>query len=393
MGAERLKTFENTFQSIELVAELELGQNKVVRERLVRHDDSPVLITTIFASENSRANLLIDSRFIERPIITEPGGLLIDQKATTQSWGSGAGLKPEYLLDNPAIPDNSIGICPTNFGWQRGAFMVRDGSPILLPNDKENLTGNFETIGFDGQSWSAYQIAFENGKPTSEARKSVGAIHVGFSVPLIIKNAEIVPLTIWERGDPRALADPRNWVDLACGKKVSSDFWLLIRKFLPGTPAAARRVTQEGRMAVVRADGINPQDVQKLKQIINESGLENNWKIFEETNERPARAAIYAMLPPNRLPAVGIGFGQDGKLIVTVVDGRQQDSTGATIDELAQIMKGKGAIYAGFGAAGGDVCVLAKTKEGTKILNSPSNLAGGERVTRLSPSLLVVSSS
>jgi len=88
---------------------------------------------------------------------------------------------------------------------------------------------------------------------------------------------------------------------------------------------------------------------------------------------------------------VGIGFDKEKKLVVVAVDGRQEGSAGATINELAEVMRFKGAVTAGLGCAGGDVTVVLKTEvKKFEILNSPSNLIDSKRVTRLEPSQLIL---
>src|SRR3989304_2239372 len=98
---------------------------------------------------------------------------------------------------------------------------------------------------------------------------------IGLSMPLIVKDGQTVPqMSIWERGDPRALADSRNWVDLAAGQKTTPDFWRLVRKFMPINPSSARRVTREGCFAVIRVADIEPQDVEAFQDAIREANLE-----------------------------------------------------------------------------------------------------------------------
>ncbi|OGM28631.1 hypothetical protein A2962_00965 [Candidatus Woesebacteria bacterium RIFCSPLOWO2_01_FULL_39_61] len=380
---------ETYWQSKEILFEKLLGSSLVMREKFVRPDHSQVLITSIFASETSTPNLLIDPRFLEKRIVTEPGGLLIDQAATTKAWGSLAGLRPEKFLVGESVPESSVGIPPTNAGWQYGAFWIRDGRIISLPGD-DTLTGQYEVITRKNGVWGASSLHLNNGNPT----QGLDDLEIGFSMPLVVKSGQIVPqMSIWERGDPRALADPRNWVDLAAGQKTPPDFWRLVRKFMPINPASARRVTREGRFAVIRVGDIDPQDTEDFKKAVKDADLENHWRVVRDENSGIVRAVVCAILPPNRIPAVGVGHNKDGKLIVTVADGRQKESSGATIDELALIMKEKGTVNAGFGAAGGDAIVVAKHQDDIEIVNSPSNIDSytGKRVTRTVPSLLVIS--
>jgi hypothetical protein len=376
--------------------EFHLGQNRVVREKLLRQDSSQIMITSVFVDDASDATLLIDSRFRHFPITLEPGGLLIDQKATTQAWqGNPAGMQPEKALEDSFPSDNILAVPPTNFGWQKGAFMIEDSLPVTLENDSNELSGKYEVIGQVGKKWGVLEVDFVEGRLTPASYGLLLNMRLGFSMPLILKNGRIVSqMSIWERGDPRALADPRNFVDLAAGKKVSDDFWRLVRKFMPTSEAAVRRITREGRYSVSRLEGVSEDDIEAFDGVLGQTGLEKSWQIIKGGQKRPARVIVNGSLPPNRIPLVGIGHDSYGRLIVTVVDGRQKDSTGATIDELAQIMRDRGAVNAGLGAAGGDAFILAKTREGVRLITSPSIVRKeGEiekRVTRPVPSLLVL---
>jgi hypothetical protein len=377
---------------LELNSKLEwrrtIGSSAITRERLSLKTGSSVMITTLVAAEDSKYNLLIDPRFSSRSIALEPGGWLIDQDATTRQWDNKpAGMKPESFLETSEVPKESVAIPPTNFGWQRGAFMVKDGNPVLLLNDRQSLSGHFDVIGLIDNKWGSTRVEFKQGMVAKEHGLPLGKMQVGFSLPLILEEGKVIPqMNIWQNGDPRAIADPRNFVDLSGGKSVPPEFWLLARKFMPDRPSAARRVTQEGRAAVIRAPDVQKEDAIRFSEIIKSCKLEHIWQIVQGQGEG-VRVVIRAILPPNRIPVIGIGFTNDRKLIVTAIDGRQRDSVGSTIEELAQIMKDRGAVYAGLGSAGGDVAVVAKTEKGTEILNSPANK---ESSTRLVPSVLVI---
>ena len=373
-----------------------LSDNRILRERLVREDGSPIMVTTVSTSEGTDSTLLVDDRFRHQAIVLEPGGLLIDQKATTLAWqGNPAGMQPEKALEDSFLSDNILAVPPTNFGWQKGAFMIEDGLPLSLENESYELSGCYEVIGQVNGKWTSLEVVFEQGRLTPDSYGLVLNMRLGFSTPLILKKGEIVSqMAIWERGDPRALADPRNFVDLAAGKKVTNDFWRLVRKFMPGSKAAVRRVTREGRSSVSKLQGVSREDIKAFSEALGQAGLEKSWEIVEGSQGKPPRVIVRGSLPPNRIPVVGIGHDSGGRLMVTVIDGRQQGSTGATIDELAQIMRDGGAVNAGLGAAGGDAFILAKTQEGVKLITSPSTvIKEGEnekRVTRLVPSLLVL---
>jgi len=374
----------------EILWERKIGQSLVIREKLSRADGSQIHATTIYADKGADYNLLIDPRFKNLPIELEPGGLLIDQEATREAWGNPAGMTPENFLEISDFPEGTIAIPPTNAGWQIGSFWVQEGKLVMIPNDKEALSGEFDIIGYTGNGWVTQRVTLKDGSLNGRESSSLSMMSVGLSMPLIVEDGEIVPqFEILQGGDPRALADFRNFIDFSGDKEIPGKFWALLRKFMPDTGVAARRITNEGQVAVIRVrEDVTSEEIEEFRQIIEKSELGDHWHIVK-TEGRPGRVVICAKLPPNRdLPVVGIGHDMNGKLLVTVVDGRQSESTGATIDELAQIMRDGGAKYAGLGSAGGDAVAVANTEYGTEILSSPSNKG---RVTRPAPSVLVIS--
>lgn len=75
-----------------------------------------------------------------------------------------------------------------------------------------------------------------------------------------------------------------------------------------------------------------------------------------------------------RHPRTAIGWRTDGKLILLTVDGRQKQSVGMTLDELADLMMELGCVEAMNLDGGGSTAMVVKNK----IVNSPSD-ATGER--------------
>ena len=70
---------------------------------------------------------------------------------------------------------------------------------------------------------------------------------------------------------------------------------------------------------------------------------------------------------PNVHPRTAIGYSSEGELLLLVVDGRQSDSRGVNLDELAQIMKGIGAVEALNLDGGGSSSIYANGR----LLNKP----------------------
>lgn len=236
----------------------------------------------------------------------------------------------------------------------------------------------------------------------AEPHQPLDDVLIGLSMPMILKNGILVPQNeIVARGDYRALADLRNFIDFSNGMSDQSEFnfkfFDLIRKFQPSTLAGARRLTFEGGIAVVRAN-IPAADAKEFAGIVKEFGLEKHFNVFEVGDEnKPTRVEIRGPFPPNRIPITIIGHDEEDKLVAGFFNGRQEGSTGVTFDEAAHIMREKGAVDAGIGVAGGDVSLILKTLEEAhpfyvsenrfEILNSPSN-KGSQ--TRLAPNMLTI---
>ncbi|MEE0969973.1 MAG: phosphodiester glycosidase family protein [Clostridia bacterium] len=75
-------------------------------------------------------------------------------------------------------------------------------------------------------------------------------------------------------------------------------------------------------------------------------------------------------------PRTAIGQREDGAILLLVVNGRQIDSLGATLDDLVEIMLSFGAVNAG-NLDGGSSSLM---KLGDEYLNTSSYILGGERV-------------
>ena len=374
----------------------------VTSEKRTRPDGSQITYTLLVAHDDLGPlyyDLLLDERFIKYGIETEPNGLLINQGKTSLRWEAPAGIKPEEWMAQkddfltPAL--TVIGFPATNAFWQKGEFFIRFGKVLHLPND-ETLTGTYDVLILTGDGWSAQEISLVNG----EAQNPIDTIDIGLSMPLIIKNGLSVPQQeIVANGHKRVLADIRNFVDFSAGAYENPDFNIrffeLVRRFQPSTISAARRITYEGGLAVVRAN-VTKAEADEFKTIVEDErwGLDRYFRVAEVGDENhPTRVAIQGPFPPNRTPVTLIGHTEDGKLIAGFFNGRQKTSTGVSFDEAASIMKEKGAVNIGIGVAGGDVSAVLKTQgmlkgtPGFEILNSPSNK---NHQTRLAPNILTL---
>lgn len=359
-----------------------VGNCTAGRERIMLNG-AQMRVTTIQASEQTSADLVWDPLFHQKGIVTEPGSSLISQKETEKLYGRLPGKRPEEYLAKYEGRE-VLGVCPSNANWQLGAFLVKDGE-VFTPD--KSLAGHFDVVGLTGQEWTTISVEFKDGK--AEKPDVLKELTIGLSMPLILKDSQVVSLEEII-GDPRLTADLRNVVDFGAGKKLPPDFWLLLRRLLPATEVAGRRLA-DGRPVVIRREGaMNDEEIKRFQEIIKNDDLGGYLRL--DVRGSAPRLAFVGKLPLQRIPVIGVGFDKERKLIVVAVDGRQEGSAGATISELAQIMRFEGAVTAGLGCAGGDVTVVLKTKdEKFEILNSPSNTnKEGNRVTRLEPSQLIL---
>jgi hypothetical protein len=98
-------------------------------------------------------------------------------------------------------------------------------------------------------------------------------------------------------------------------------------------------------------------------------------------------------LPRMRMPLTGVGLDHDYRFMAVTIDGRQEGSAGATVEELAKVMLEEGAMLASLGGGGGDTYV-GQLQGGELVnINVPSNI---DPVTKLpgarrrSPNALVI---
>lgn len=393
-SSEILKTYSDT---------------KITKESRIRPDGSKITYTILtetgLESDIWGWNLLIDPRFNDKGIVTGANSLLIDQGETAKVWGlegnETPGIKPESWLEEF---DNSDGLTPamemlafpaTNSLWQKGGIFISSGRIVHLPND-ETLKPSLETLVLTQDGWSARNIDLTD----KNLDKTLPDIRIGMSMPMVIENGILVPQNkISEGGDPRALADLRNFIDFSDGayllKDFDSRFFALMRKFQPSTKLGSIGMINKGHLILVESL-VTKQEAMLFKSIVKDP----RWNLgihFDVRNigdeATPTQVIIEGPFPKNRIPVTLIGHDEKGKLTTGFFDGRQEKSTGVTIDEAAEIMLEKGAVNAGIGVAGGDVAIIQKIQgvlrdEPTfSILNSPANK---NHQTRPTPNMLVL---
>lgn len=338
--------------------------------------------------EGNGIQIATDEAFGEVGIVTEKGSLLINQPETTNSLGRPAGRKPEdYISDR----DNVLAIGGNHYGWQLGAFYVSNGELHLLANDKEKLTGDFNTLCMDQTgNWVVKNLQIDEGKTTDD----LSGVKVGMNGAQIVKDGYRVDVSDIA-DDPRIRADMRNLVDFSNGTPVPSTFFQDVRGFSPEASASKHNPQMlthmlAGQVAVFRAQIPENADervpYERLAGEVEQIGALKMDKIGDSY-----RLGVVDKLNEQKMPLVGLGNNEDGDLVVVTVNGRQPGSAGVSISQLADLMIEAGVKNGVLGCGGGDVSVVAKTNGNTRILNSPANVnSEGERTTRLVPNVLVV---
>ena len=349
----------------------------------------PLQITEIRVRRDARCALEIDERFARRGIVTGPQGRLIDAVETTALWHEAPGRKPEDLL--ASHPAGAIAVCPTNFGWQRGAFLVRSGRVVALPDD-DLLDGPFPLLGLGPAGWAMLTIELRSGRPASAAdQERIRGLAIGLEMPLLVKQGRVAAIEDLVT-TPRLLADLRNAFDFADGRgtEIPQEVWGRLRSVMPASSASARSLARGETCAELHSCADAASLAEQLHADLARLGFHHIDPIWTGTT---VGLAFTGAVPLQRLPLVGIGITADRDLIVIAVDGRRADAPGATIAELGEVLREAGAEYAGLGSAGGDVAVVARTDEGTVLVNCPStdDPATREPTTRPVPSLLVMS--
>jgi hypothetical protein len=358
------------------------SRGRIERRRVAASEGISLELLHLRIPASTAVELRVDERFGELGI--ETNGRLLDLAATTARWGAPVGRLPEELL--AAASRGAVGFCPTNFGWQHGAFLVDRGELVAVRGDR-SLDGGFLVIGRGREGWDAHAIDLVHGRPARRAdEERLRGLEVGLEVPAIVRAGRPVPRVEWV-AHPRLLADLRNVFDFARGRGIELDpeLWVELRNALPVTAASALALERGGDCREARALRVPD----RLRRLLADAGLDH---ITVRDAGNASEIVVRGPLPATRLPLVGVGVTAGGALDVTVADGRRPDCPGATIDELARAMAERGVVSGGLGSAGGDVAVLERTASGTKLLNVPStvDVESGRPTTRRVPALLLV---
>lgn len=339
----------------------------------------PLEWTTVLVPPTVMPSLVVDQRFVTERVVLS--GSLIDQPATSRAWGT----QPvgEYLEDR--LPDNqtSIGICPTNFGWQERAYVWSQGELLGLRGDRPTQLLWMLTWNLSG--WSSIRDDAEGirrklqTEPNAVALETVALVEQGQAVPLE---------TILEH--PRALADLRNIFDFAhgAGLQLPSRFWQLLRKVMPSTYAQAQALIKGKNLEISLHPQLNLEEIAELRSLVSHAHLGDKLQVEDDL------LRYKGSWPMQRLPLFGLGCREDGWLVIVAVDGRQKLLPGATVEELGRLMIHYGVTEAGLGSAGGDVAIVFKHAANITLINTPSNRdnASGKPTTRRVPSSLYFTS-
>lgn len=180
---------------------------------------------------------------------------------------------------------------------------------MLIKNDQGVLTGEFDVIGLKNGKWESEHVSFKDGNPDEQSTENMHGMEAGFSLPLMVKDGEVVPLMEYV-SDPRLLADARNVFNYGVKEGLQGEFWQLIRPFLAETSASTSRL-QKGSLLVTSAE-VPDADTARLSEIIEESSMDDTFFI-RRNPQKPEKAQLLIMgkLPLNRIPLFGIGYDKE----------------------------------------------------------------------------------
>lgn len=318
-----------------------------------------------------RPRLCLDARFLDQS--AAHGGRLLDVMATERLWGETPGRLPEAWLESEEA--GTIGFCPTNWGWQFGAWLV----------EERRLRGVCGDILPTQPLW---MLAWTPGRGWHETHMDPSAFSkapaIGLEMPQILRAGEAIALREF-LGHERLLADLRNVFDFAGGRgtELSPEFWSAVRYFLPGTSSEAYTLLGGGEVAV-EVDVTVPGNVQRM-EVLAAARLPG-VRVLE------TRVVFGGSLPRVRLPLFALGAQAGGSLVVVAIDGRQPGLPGGWVEDAATLLAEQGAISGGLGSAGGDVCLVERTVTNTRYLNRPSTggMLTNQGVSRPVPSLMLI---
>ena len=314
--------------------------------------------------------LLMDARFSQQASVL--GGRLLDVQATTALWGAPPGRLPEEWMQPEGA--GTIGFCPTNWGWQRNAWLF-DHQALHGMHQDPSPAAPLWMLGWEPRGgW------YESTTQPEPDRMPV----LGLEMPRILRSGRPVPLGALLTHQ-RLVADLRNVLDFAAGRGATLDpqFWITLRRFLPATARAAQTLLEGGSVEVSVEDSAARRET--LRAQVSAAGLPGVRMIDD-------KVVFEGPLPKARLPLFALGAQPGGALVVVAVDGRQPGLPGATIEEAAELLREHGASCGGLGSAGGDVCLVERTVEGSRYLNRPSTPGMGPNsgISRPVPSLILL---
>jgi hypothetical protein len=308
----------------------------------------------------------------------------------------------EYVTLHSAMNDPVAVLVENGYTHQiktlrRAAFVVTEDNDFFVTADV-GVKLECEKLIFEGESVAA-TYAHKSDKPFSENRigpLNFGAVIVGNSVVEVFEDsATEIPSNGWVVGDSEAFdgqIEPRGAASVTvCDPKT-------------GQLKSIRHALGVGPLLVSRGEvvplGASKEDFRPI--------MVKEEPSFEESAELPRTGLCKALyeapqrgVPPTRFPydwnvtrapRTAIGVRPDGTVILVVVDGRARltHSVGATLAELAQLMRNLGCQTAMNMDGGGssvmfvnDAAVFGKKladdlRDG--VVSLPSDLGGVERL-------------
>ncbi|AXA35723.1 MAG: phosphodiester glycosidase family protein [Candidatus Hydrogenedentota bacterium] len=280
----------------------------------------------------------------------------------------------------------------------RRATFVRtmDGESFITTNVGLKLLA--EPLIFEGESVAAspFTKADRSYAENKVGPVNFGAVIVGNSIVETFEDCSTeVPMNGWVIGDSEAFGgeiEPSHAADVEVVSPIS------------GTEVAVRHAFAVGPMLVSEGEivplGSSKEEFQPV-ELTTEPRFEENAELPRTGLSSALRTARKRGVPPTRFPydwdrtrapRTAIGVRADGTVVLVVVDGRAdlRHSCGATLAELAQLMKNLGCREAMNMDGGGssvmfinDPCAhKAKLRPELRdgVVNLPSDLGGVERL-------------
>ncbi|TXE07920.1 hypothetical protein ES711_10860 [Gelidibacter salicanalis] len=262
-------------------------------------------------------------------------------------WG---GLAQSQEIDLQWKPRKDINSgLPSSIKVYETYGRLPDGEPLRAMYAEIDLNDNnlkFRSIGSN-----SYR---ENTAETYQKGNAILAINGGYftsnsSVSLIIEDGEVISKGLHTK--PRGAFGIRNGKPEVTWTKPASNgnFVYKLNTIDEENPSEKWSATQAvGGGPVLLLNG-------QLQMTASEEGFANSHTI--------------------RHPRSAIGYKNEYTIIILVVDGRQEASSGVTIQELARIMKNLGTTSAVNLDGGGSSTLIASNE----VVNVPVNISGGDR--------------